>query len=129
MNFKKFSTQKSQLIKFGDGEFLHSHTVLKLALFINNHCFQVMVLVTDMVPDFDFILELESCIQLEAIYYLVVYVLEIQDRSMSSLWLAIAYKLLVLPNLRLYQSLILQMSIMLFDWHRFTNVLWHYSLL
>ena len=55
--------------------------MLALPILIQGHWFEFLVLVVDVLDEYDFIIGLESIIQLEATYYLASHILTIEPRS------------------------------------------------
>ena len=54
---------------------------IKLPLIIDGHCFEFIALITEMNNDYDFIIGLESCSQLEATFYVSSNTLDCHNRS------------------------------------------------
>ena len=55
--------------------------MISLPLQIQNHYFEFLVLVVDILDDYDFIIGLEAAIQLEAVYHMTSHVVDFQQRS------------------------------------------------
>ena len=55
--------------------------MIALPLKIQDHYFGVLVLVVDILDEYDFIIELEAVIQLEVVYHMTSHVVDIQPRS------------------------------------------------
>ena len=55
--------------------------MIALPLKIQNHYFEFLVLVVDILDEYDFIIGLEAAIQLEAVYHMTLHVVNIQYRS------------------------------------------------
>ena len=55
--------------------------MLALLILIQDHWFEFLVLVVDVLDKYDFIIGLESVIQLEATHYLASHILTIEPRS------------------------------------------------
>ena len=56
--------------------------MIALPLKIQDHCFEFLVLVVDILDEYDFIIiGLEATIQLEAVYYMTSHIVNIQSRS------------------------------------------------
>ena len=62
----------------GNGQQLIADFILALPILIQNHWFEFLVLVVDVLDEYDFIICLESIIQLEATYYLTSHILTIE---------------------------------------------------
>ena len=56
--------------------------MITLPLQIQNHYFEFLVLVVDILDGYDFIIGLEAAIQLEAVYHMTSHVVNIQPRSL-----------------------------------------------
>ena len=55
--------------------------MIALPLEIQDHYFEFLVLVVDILDEYDFIIGLEAAIQLEAVYHMTSHVVNIQSRS------------------------------------------------
>ena len=64
-----------------NGQQIVTDKMIALPLQIQNHYFEFLVLVVDIFDEYDFILELEAAIQLEAVYHMTLHVVKIQPRS------------------------------------------------
>ena len=70
--------------------------MLAFLILIQNHWFEFLVLVVDVLDEYDFIIGLESIIQLEATYYLTSHILTIEPKSIP----LYPYKnILILPKM------------------------------
>ena len=65
----------------GNGQQIVAHKMIALPLQIQNHHFEFLVLVVDILDEYDFIIGLEAAIQLEAVYHMTSHVFNIQPRS------------------------------------------------
>ena len=68
-------------ITVGNGEHLTATTAILLPLLIQGHTFQFFTLVVEMSPQFQFVLGIESLIQLESTYHLAMSTLSFTDRT------------------------------------------------
>ena len=55
--------------------------MIVLPLQIQNHYFEFLFLVVDILDEYDFIIGLEAAIQLEAVYHITLHVVDMQPRS------------------------------------------------
>ena len=55
--------------------------MIALPLKIQDHYFEFLVLLVDILDEYDFIIGLEAAIQLEAIYHMTSHIVEFQPRS------------------------------------------------
>ena len=79
-NFKKVLMKEEHEIKLANGLIIKTDGLIALQIVIQNYLFQFLVLVTTLSEDFDFILGLESLIQLEANYSLLNNTLQLEDK-------------------------------------------------
>ena len=68
-------------ITVGNGQQIFAHRMIALPLKIQDHYFEFLVLVVDILDEYDFIIGLEAAIQLEAVYHMTSHVVNIQPRS------------------------------------------------
>ena len=68
-------------ITVGNGQQIFAHKMIALPLKIQDHYFEFLVLVVDILDEYDFIIGLEAAIQLEAVYHMTSHVVNIQPRS------------------------------------------------
>ena len=68
-------------ITVGNGQQIYAHKRIALPLKIQDHYFEFLVLVVDILDEYDFIIVLEAAIQLEAVYHMKSHVVNIQSRS------------------------------------------------
>ena len=55
--------------------------MIALPLKIQDHYFEFLALIVDILDEYDFIIGLEAAIQLEAVYHMTSHIVEIQERS------------------------------------------------
>ena len=55
--------------------------MIALPLRIQDHYFEILVLIVDILDEYDFIIGLEAAIQLEALYHMTSHIVNIQSRS------------------------------------------------
>ena len=55
--------------------------MIALSLKIQDHYFEFLVLIVDILDEYDFIIGLEAAIQLEAVYHITSHIVNIQSRS------------------------------------------------
>ena len=55
--------------------------MIALPLRIQEHCFEFLALIIDILDEYDFIIGLEAAIQLEAVYHMTSHIVNIQSRS------------------------------------------------
>ena len=79
-NFKKVLLKEDHKIKLANGSIIKTDGLIAMPLIIQDYLFQFLALVTTLSEDFDFVLGLESLIQLESIYSLSQNILQIEDR-------------------------------------------------
>ena len=68
-------------ITVGNRQQIYAHKMITLPLKIHDHYFEFLVLVVDILDEYDFIIGLKAVIQLEAIYHMTSYVVNTQSRS------------------------------------------------
>ena len=68
-------------ITVGNGQQIYAHKMIALPIKIQNHYFEFLVLIVDILDEYDFIIGLEAAIQLEAIYHMTSHIVEVQARS------------------------------------------------
>ena len=68
-------------IKVGNGQLIRDLELLSLPLTIQGHTFEFLALITDILDDYDFVIGLESAIQLEGIYHLANSFLEFPNKT------------------------------------------------
>ena len=59
--------------------------MIALPLRIQDHYFDFLVLIVDILDEYDFIIGLEAGIQLEAVYHMISHIVNIQSRSVPLL--------------------------------------------
>ena len=81
-NFHEVPFLEKHSITVGNGQQIVAHKMISLPLQIQNHYFELLVLVVDILDDYDFIIGLEVAIQLEAVYHMTSHVVNFQQRSL-----------------------------------------------
>ena len=79
-NFKKVPLREDHKIKLANGLVIKTDGLVAMPLIIQDYLFQFLALVTTLSEDFDFVLGLESLIQLESVYSLGQNILQIENR-------------------------------------------------
>ena len=82
-NFKKVPLKEDHKIKLANGLVIKTDGLIAMPLIIQDYLFQFLALVTTLSEDIDFVLGLESLIQLESVYSLGQNTLQMDDRSIS----------------------------------------------
>ena len=80
-NFYEIPFLEKHSITVGNEQQIFAHKMIALPLKIQDHDFEFLVLVVDILDEYDFIIELEAAIQLEAVYHMTSHVVNIQPRS------------------------------------------------
>ena len=80
-NFYEIPFLEKHSITVENGQQIFAHKMIALPLKIKDHYFEFLVLVVDILDEYDFIIGLEAAIQLEAIYHMTSHVVNIQPRS------------------------------------------------
>ena len=80
-NFYEILILEKHSITVGNGQQIFAHKMIVLPLKIQDHYFKFLVLVVDILDEYDFIIGLEAAIQLEAVYHMTSHVVNIQPRS------------------------------------------------
>ena len=80
-NFYEIPFLEKHSITVGNGQQICAHKMIALPLKIQDHYFEILVLVVDILDEYDFIIGLEAAIQLEAVYHMTSHVVNIQPRS------------------------------------------------
>ena len=79
-NFKKVLLKEDHKIRLANGLVIKTDGLIAMPLIIQGYLFQFLVLVTTLADDFDFVLGLESLIQMESIYSFRNKTLQFQNR-------------------------------------------------
>ena len=79
-NFKKVPLKEDHKINLANGLVIKTDGLIAMPLIIQDYRFQFLALVTTLSEDFDFVLGLESLIQLESVYSLGQNTLQMEDR-------------------------------------------------
>ena len=77
----KYHFLEKHSITVGNGQQIYAHKMIALPLKIQDHYFEFLILIVDILDEYDFIIGLEAAIQLEAIYHMTSHVVNIQSRS------------------------------------------------
>ena len=80
-NFYEIPFFEKHSITLGNGQQFFAHKMIALPLKIQDHYFEFLVLVVDILDEYDFIMGLKAAIQLEAVYHMTLHVVNIQPRS------------------------------------------------
>ena len=80
-NFHKVPFHEKHSITVGNGQHIVAQEMISLPIQIQDHYFEFLVLVVNMLDEYDFIIGLEATIQLEAIYFLPSHTLIVEPRA------------------------------------------------
>ena len=80
-NYYEIPFLEKHSITVGNGQQIYAHKMIALPLKIQDHYFEFLVLIVDILDEYDFIIGLEASIQLEAVYHMTSHILEIQQRT------------------------------------------------
>ena len=80
-NYYKIPFLEKHSITVGNGQQIYAHKMIALPLKIQDHYFEFLVLIVDILDEYDFIIGLEAAIQLEAVYHMTSHIVNIQSRS------------------------------------------------
>ena len=80
-NYYEIPFLEKHSITVGNGQQIYAHKMIALPLKIQDHYFEFLVLIVDILDEYDFIIGLEAAIQLEAVYHMTSHVVNIQSRS------------------------------------------------
>ena len=80
-NFYEIPFLEKHSITVGNGQQIYAHKMTALPLKIQDHYFEFLVLVVDILYEYDSLIGLEAAIQLEAVYHMTSHVVNIQSRS------------------------------------------------
>ena len=64
-------------ITVGNGQQIYAHKMIALPLKIQDHYFEFLVLIVDILDEYDFLIGLEAAIQLEAVYRMTSHIVNI----------------------------------------------------
>ena len=81
-NFRKIPFHEKHSITVGNGQQITAEGMISLPFYIQNHSFEFLALIVDMLDDYDFVVGLEAAIQLESVYYMASNILEVKQRSL-----------------------------------------------
>ena len=80
-NYYEIPFLEKHSITVGNGQQICAHKMIALPLRIQDHYFEFLVLIVDILDEYDFIIGLEAAIQLEAVYHMTSHIVDIQSRS------------------------------------------------
>ena len=80
-NYYEIPFLEKHSITVGNGQQIYAHKMIALPLKIQDHYFEFLALIVDILDEYDFIIGLEAAIQLEAVYHMTSHIVEIQERS------------------------------------------------
>ena len=80
-NYYEIPLLEKHSITVGNGQQIYAHKMIPLPLKIQDHYFEFLVLIVDILGEHDFIIGLEAAIQLEAVYHMTSHIVNIQSRS------------------------------------------------
>ena len=80
-NYYEIPFLEKHSITVGNGQQIYAHKMIALSLRIQDHYFEFLALIVDILDEYDFIIGLEAAIQLEAVYHMTSHIVDIQPRS------------------------------------------------
>ena len=80
-NYYEIPFLEKHSITVGNGQQIYAHKMIALPLKIQDHYFEFLVLIVDILDEYDFIIGLEAAIQLEGVYHMTSHIVNIQSRS------------------------------------------------
>ena len=80
-NYYEIPFLEKHSITVGNEQQIYAHKMIALPLKIQDHYFEFLVLIVDILDEYDFIIGLEAAIQLEAVYHMTSHIVNIQPRS------------------------------------------------
>ena len=80
-NYYEIPFLEKHSITVRNGQQIYAHKMIALPLRIQDHYFEFLVLIVDILDEYNFIIGLEAAIQLEAIYHMTSHIVNIQSRS------------------------------------------------
>ena len=80
-NYYEIPFLEKHSITVGNGQQIYAHKMIALPLKIQDHYFEFLALIVDILDEYDFIIGLEAAIQLEAVYHMTSHIVDIQERS------------------------------------------------
>ena len=80
-NYYEIPFLEKHSITVGNGQQIYAHKMIALPLRIQDHYFEFLALIVDILDEYDFIIGLEAAIQLEAVYHMTSHIVDIQPRS------------------------------------------------
>ena len=78
-NYYEMPFLEKHSITLGNQQQIYAHKMIALPLKIQDHYFEFLVLIVDILDEYDFIIGLEAAIQLEAVYHMTSHVVNIQS--------------------------------------------------
>ena len=80
-NYYEIPFLEKHSFTFGNGQQIYAHKMIALPLKIQDHYFEFLALIVDILDEYDLIIGLEAAIQLEAVYHMTSHIVDIQPRS------------------------------------------------
>ena len=80
-NYYEIPFLEKHSITLRNGQQIYAHKMITLPLRIQDHYFEFLALIVDILDEYDFIIGLEAAIQLEAVYHMTAHIVDIQSRS------------------------------------------------
>ena len=80
-NYYEIPFLEKHSITVRNGQQIYAHKMIALPLRIQDHYFEFLALIVDILDEYDFIIGLEAAIQLEAVYHMTSHIVDIQSRS------------------------------------------------
>ena len=80
-NYYEIPFLEKHSITDGNGQQIYAHKMIALPLKIQDHYFEFLVLIADILDEYDFIIGLEAAVQLEAVYHMTSHIVNIQSKS------------------------------------------------
>ena len=80
-NYYEIPYLEKHSITVGNGQQIYTHKRIALPLKIQDHYFEFLVLIVNILDEYDFTIGLEAAIQLEAVYHMTSHIVNIQCRS------------------------------------------------
>ena len=81
-NYYEIPFLEKHSMMVSNGQQIYVHKMSALPLKIQDHCFEFLVLIVDILDEYDFIIGLEAAIQLEDVYHMTSHIVNIQSRSL-----------------------------------------------
>ena len=80
-NYYEIPFLEKHSITVRNGQQIYAHKMIALPLIIQDHYFEFLALILDILDEYEFIIGLEAAIQLEAVYNMTSHIVNIQSRS------------------------------------------------